>query len=165
MALLAGEKQFIRNFSTLRNSVTADDSRALNDLPGPCLIMAGAGMCNAGRILHHLKHNLSRPGTVVIIVGYQVPGSLGRVLVEGAKEVKFFGETIPVRAKAHSLGGFSAHADQSELLEWFSCLAPKKPRVVLTHGEERGREPLAALIENRFHLKPQLPLLGDVIEI
>jgi metallo-beta-lactamase family protein len=165
MVLLAGEKKFIKDFSTLQNSVTADDSRALNDLPGPCLIMAGAGMCNAGRILHHLKHNLSRPGTVVIIVGYQVPGSLGRVLVEGAKEVKIFGETVPVRAKAHSLGGFSAHADQSELLEWFSCLAPKNPRVILTHGEERGREPLAALIENRFHLKPQLPQLGDVIEI
>ena len=74
---VAGEKEFIKNFRTLQYSVTADDSRALNDLAGPCLIMAGAGMCNAGRILHHLKHNLSHPGTVVIIVGYQVPGSLG----------------------------------------------------------------------------------------
>jgi len=165
MAELAGEKDFIKDFPTLRYSITADDSRALNDLAGPCLIMAGAGMCNAGRIIHHLKHNLSRPGTVVMIVGYQVPGSLGRALVEGAKEVRIHGQTIPVRAKAHSLGGFSAHAGQSELLEWFSCLAPKHPRVILTHGEERGREPLAALIENRFHIKPERPLLGDVIEV
>lgn len=165
MAELAGEKEFIKNFKTLKYSLTADDSRALNDMPGPCLIMAGAGMCNAGRILHHLRHNLSLPGTVVIIVGYQAPGSLGRLLVEGAHEVRIFGDTFPVRAKAHSLGGFSAHAGQSELLEWFSCLAPKRPRVVLTHGEERGREPLAALIENRFKIKPQLPLLGDVIDV
>lgn len=165
MAELAGEKRFIKDFPTLQHSITADDSRALNDMPGPCLIMAGAGMCNAGRILHHLKFNLSRPGTVVIIVGYQAPGSLGRVLVEGAKEVRIHGETILVRAKAHSLGGFSAHAGQSDLLEWFSCLAPKNPRVILTHGEERGREPLAALIENRFKLKAQRPQLGDVIEI
>ncbi len=165
MAELAGEKQFLKGFSTLQHSVTADDSRALNEMPGPCLIMAGAGMCNAGRILHHLRHNLSLPGTVVIIVGYQAPGSLGRVLVEGAKEVRIFGETIPVRAKAHSLGGFSAHAGQSDLLQWFSCLAPRRPRVVLTHGEERGREPLAALIENRFRIKAERPQLGDVIEV
>jgi metallo-beta-lactamase family protein len=165
MTQLAGEKQFLKNFTTLQHSVTAEDSRALNDLPGPCLIMAGAGMCNAGRILHHLRHNLGRPGTVVIIVGYQAPGSLGRVLVEGAQEVRIFGEMIPVRAKAHSLGGFSAHAGQSDLLEWFSCLAPKRPRVVLTHGEERGREPLAALIEKRFKLKAERPHLGDVLEV
>jgi len=164
MAELAGEKEFIKNFSTLQYSLTAEDSRALNDLPGPCLIMAGAGMCNAGRILHHLRHNLSHPGTTVLIVGYQAPGSLGRLLVEGAHEVRIFGETFPVRAKAHSLGGFSAHAGQSELLEWFSCLAPRRPRVLLTHGEERARQPLAALIENQFHLKPQLPQMGEVIE-
>jgi metallo-beta-lactamase family protein len=164
MAHLAGEKEFIRNFKTLRYSISADDSRALNDLPGPCHIMAGAGMCNAGRILHHLKHNLGLPGTVVMIVGYQAPGSLGRVLVEGASEVRIFGEPVPVRATAHSLGGFSAHAGQSDLLEWFACLAEKRPRVVLTHGEERGRQPLAALIERRFQLRPYLPQFGDVIE-
>jgi metallo-beta-lactamase family protein len=127
--------------------------------------MAGAGMCNAGRILHHLKHNLSLTGTAVIIVGYQAPGSLGRLLVDGAKEVKIFGEAIAVRAKVHSLGGFSAHAGQTDWLEWLSCLAPGRPRVVLTHGEARGREPLAALIQKRFQLEAQLPELNDIIEI
>lgn len=165
MAAVAGKNVFLKNFTTLQRSVTADDSRALNDLPGPCLIMAGAGMCNAGRILHHLKHNLSDPAAVVIIVGYQVPGSLGRSLVDGAKQVSIFGEAIPVRAACHSLGGFSAHAAQSDLIEWFSCLAPKHPRLVLTHGEDRGRLPLAELIEKRFQIKPYLPELWDVIEI
>ena len=127
--------------------------------------MAGAGMCNAGRILHHLRHNLSREGTVVLIVGYQTPGSLGRLLVDGAKTVTMFGERITVRAVTHSLGGFSAHAGQTDLLEWLACLAPKHPRVVLTHGEDRGRLPLAEMIEKRFGLKPRLPELGEVIEI
>jgi metallo-beta-lactamase family protein len=165
MAFLAGGKSFLKNFTTLQHSVSAEDSRRLNDLPGPCLIMAGAGMCNAGRILHHLRHNLGDPNSVVIIVGYQVPGSLGRSLVDGAKQVSIFGEAVPVRAACHSLGGFSAHAAQTDLLNWFGCLAPKHPRVVLTHGEDRGRLPLAELIEKRFHIKPYLPELWDVMEI
>ena len=131
----------------------------------PCLIMAGAGMCNAGRILHHLKHGLWRPETVVLIVGYQAEGSLGRLLVDGVEEVSIFGEKIAVKAEIHTLNGFSAHAGQSELLSWFGTLAPAKPRVVLTHGEPRGRNPLATLIQQRYRLKPVLPELGDVIEL
>jgi metallo-beta-lactamase family protein len=165
MKAMAGEHVFLKNFTNLQQSVSADDSRALNDLPGPCLIMAGAGMCNAGRILHHLRHNLPRAGTVVLIVGYQAPGSLGRALIEGAKEVSIFGEPTPVLGHCHSLGGFSAHAAQSDLMHWFSSLAPRNPRVVLTHGEDRGRLPLAALIEQRYRLKPFLPELFDVIEV
>lgn len=162
---MAGKEEFLQHMSSLQLSQTADDSRALNDLPGPCLILAGAGMCNAGRILHHLRHNLSKPGTVVLIVGYQVPGSLGRQLVDGAKEVSIFGDKIPVQAAVHGLGGFSAHAGQSDLLKWLQCLAPRHPRVVLTHGEDRGREPLAALIEKRFRIKAELPKLGQCFEI
>ena len=165
MRVLAGKTNFLEHLSSLRHTVTADDSRALNELPGPCLIMAGAGMCNGGRIRHHLRHNLSRAGTVVIIVGYQAPGSLGRLLVDGAKEVSIFGEKIRVRSVVHSLGGFSAHAGQSDLLDWFACLAPQRPRVVLTHGEDKGRTPLAALIEQRFGVKPHLPSLEEIIEV
>lgn len=159
-----GRSGFLKHL-TIRNSVTADDSRALNDLVGPCVILAGAGMCDAGRIVHHLRHNLSLPGTVVMIVGYQSPGSLGRRLVEGEKSVNIFGEPVPVRAAVHSLGGFSAHAGQTDLLEWFGCLAPKKPRLVLTHGEDRGRIPLAAMIEKRFGITARLPFLGEVIDV
>jgi metallo-beta-lactamase family protein len=161
----ANARTFFSDLDWIQLSVTANDSRALNDLPGPCFIMAGAGMCNAGRILHHLKHNLSSPGTVVMIVGYQSPDSLGRALVEGVREVSIFGDRIPVRATTHSLGGFSAHAGQSDLLDWLGCLASRQPRVVLTHGEDKGRLPLAARIEERFGITAQLPEFGDVIEL
>ena len=144
---------------------TAEDSMKLNDAPGPCLIMAGSGMCTAGRILHHLRHGLWQPETSVVIVGYQGEGSLGRQLVDGAKEVKIFGETIAVKAQIHTLNGFSAHAGQTELLKWFKPLAPSKPQVVLTHGEARGREPLAELIQKRHGLKAVLPVQGDVIRL
>ncbi len=143
---------------------TADESKGLNDIPGPCLIMAGSGMCTAGRILHHLKHNLWRPETTVIIVGYQSPGSLGRLLVDGRDQVSIFGEKIAVRATVRSLGGFSAHAGQSDLLNWFSSLAPARPRLTLIHGEERGRKPLARLMQERFNITPELPTTGDVLK-
>lgn len=144
---------------------TAQDSMALNETAGPCLIMAGSGMCNAGRILHHLRHGLSDPETSVMIVGFQSEGTLGRQLVDGAGEVRIFGEKIPVKARIHTLNGFSAHAGQTELLKWFRFLAPSKPQVVLTHGESRGREPLAELIQNRHGLKAVLPSQGDVIRL
>ena len=116
-----------------------NESKALNHVHGPCLIMAGAGMCNAGRILHHLRQNLWRPDTHVIFVGYQGAGTLGRRLVDGAKQVPIFGERIAVRASVHTLGGFSAHAGQDDLLDWFGALAPCRPRVILTHGEANNQ--------------------------
>ncbi len=101
--------------------------------------MAGAGMCTAGRILHHLRHNLSNPQAHVLIVGYQARGSLGRMLVDGARKVHIFGDSIAVHAQIHSLGGFSAHAGQTDLLKWLEYIAPVKPRVILTHGENKPR--------------------------
>lgn len=153
------------SLDTLQFCQTADDSRSLNDRAGPLLIMAGAGMCNGGRILHHLKHNLPNPSTTVLIVGYQSHGSLGRQLVEGAQSVRIFGEQIPVRAAAHTLGGFSAHAGQTDLLNWFSKLAPSKPRVVLTHGEAKGRDPLRRRIREGYGLDAQCPAIGESVEI
>jgi metallo-beta-lactamase family protein len=153
------------NRSIFKPSVTANDSKAINDVPGPCVVLAGAGMCNAGRILHHLKFNLDKPTTHVLIVGYQGHGSLGRRLVEGQKVVSIFGERIPVRATVHTLNGFSGHADQNELLKWFSTLAPAKPRVFLTHGEDSGRGALMKLIQQRYKLTAALPRQGEVIEI
>lgn len=144
---------------------TAEDSKKINDVPGPCFIMAGTGMCNAGRILHHLKANLWKPETHVLIVGYQSRESLGRRLVDGAKLVSIHGENIAVKAQVHTLGGFSAHAGQTDLLAWFSAIAPAKPRVVLTHGEDRQREALAKKIQQRFRLPSRLPKMGEVIEV
>jgi metallo-beta-lactamase family protein len=157
--------QLWRGLETLRSCVTAAESRALNDVDGPCMIIAGSGMCTGGRILHHLKHNLWRPETLVLIVGYQAAGTLGRLLVEGARRVPIFDEEIAVRAAIHTLGGFSAHAGQSELLEWLAPAAPTRPRVILTHGEEPARAALARRIAERFEIAADLPLLNDVVAL
>jgi len=140
-------------------------SRALNEVVGPCMIMAGAGMCTGGRIIHHLRHNLPIEGTVVLIVGFQSANSLGRRLVNGEKVVRIFGERIPVNASIHTMGGFSAHADQKGLLEWFGAVAPSKPRTIITHGEDRARGVFSELIHSQHGIKTKCPDLGDVIEV
>jgi len=149
----------------MKPTPTADESRAINNVRGACLVMAGAGMCNGGRILHHLRANLWKPSTHVLIVGYQSQGSLGRRLVDGEKEVKIFGEKIVVKATIHTLGGFSAHAGQTDLMRWFDVIAPSKPRVVLTHGEDDQRTALAKFIQQRHRLPSKLPKMGETIEI
>ena len=150
---------------TVKFCPSAADSRALNDVKGGCMIMAGSGMCTGGRILHHLRHNLARPGTTVLFCGYQGHGSLGRLIVDGKKAVTIFGEKIPVRASVHTFGGLSGHAGQSDLLRWLGGVAASGPRVFLTHGEERARQPLGKLIKERFKLRVDCPGLGETIEI
>ncbi|HEY5917632.1 MAG TPA: MBL fold metallo-hydrolase [Chryseolinea sp.] len=146
-------------------SQTATSSKALNDVKGPCMIIAGAGMCNGGRILHHLARNVGNPSTHILIVGFQSHGSLGRRLVEKAQKVSIFGEEREVRAQVHTLNGFSAHAGQTDLLKWFSYLAPSKPNVVLTHGEDVPRTALAASLKKQHKVNAILPKIGDVIEV
>src|ERR1044072_8359580 len=102
-----------RGLASARPCVKPGKSRALNGVKGPCLIMAGSGMCTGGRIMHHRRHSLPIPGTAVLIVGFQSPGTLGRKLVDGAKKLMIFGEEVPVRAAIHTMEGFSAHADQN----------------------------------------------------
>ena len=122
-------------------------------------------MCTGGRILHHLRQNLPIPETAVLIVGFQSHGTLGRKLVDGAQKVRLLGEEVPVRASVHTMGGFSAHADQSNLLDWYSVLAPSKPRTIITHGEDSAREVFSNLIQSRFGMMSERPALDDVIEI
>lgn len=162
---LQRERPLTEDLSTLKATPTAQDSMKLNELHGPCLIMAGSGMCNGGRILHHLKQNLWQPDTRVLIVGYQGEGSLGRRLVDGDKEVSIFGEKIAVKASVHTLNGFSAHAGQTELLKWLGQLTHCKPRIFLTHGEAKGREPLAQKIKEKFSLNAELPVLNQVANL
>jgi metallo-beta-lactamase family protein len=97
------------------------------------------------------------------MVGYQSHGSLGRMLVDGKKSVKIFGESIPVCASVHTFGGLSGHAGQSDLLRWFDTLAPSRPRVIFTHGEERGQRPLGRIFKERYRLNVECPGLGDLI--
>jgi len=146
-------------------TATAAESMRLNDIPGPCLILAGAGMCNAGRILHHLRHNLSKPNTHVLIVGYQGTGTLGRRLVDGQKLVSIHQRRLSVKAKVHTLNGFSGHAGQSELAQWFEPLAASKPQVYLTHGEDGPRTALAQVLQKRFKVAARLPRHGEILQV
>ena len=159
------EKPLREDLKTMKMCVSADDSKAINAVNGPCLIMAGAGMCNAGRILHHFKANLWKPETHVLIVGYQAVGTLGRMLVDGADKVKIFGEPIAVKAQIHTMGGFSAHAGQKDLLAWLESLVPAKPQVVITHGEEKSRLGFEQAVRERFGLAARLPQMGEVVEL
>lgn len=144
---------------------TAEESKALNDLSGPMVIIAGSGMCDGGRILHHLRNNLDRRDTDVVIVGYQTNGSLGQRLACGAKEVRVLGRPLEVRATIHTIGGFSGHAGQTDLLAWAEKLAAGKPRWYLTHGEEDARRAFRGALEARFGVTAELPKLYDTIDI
>lgn len=143
---------------------TPEESKRLNSVAGPCVIMAPSGMCNAGRIVHHLKYNLPDANTSVIIVGYQAEGSLGRRLVEGAKRVTIHGQSVEVRAQIHTLNGFSAHAGRSELLSWLGAIAKSRPKLVLTHGEPEPKRSLAQAIEEQYGMQAVVPRTGDVLE-
>ncbi len=146
---------------------SAEESKLLNDAPGPIAIIAGSGMCNGGRIVHHLRHGLWRKDVHVLIAGYQAAGTLGRQLVNRAPEVRIFGQTIPVRAKIHTLGGFSAHAGRTELIQWAKTLhdASRPARWVLTHGENPQRQSLSAGLAPFIGQAPTLPAYGDASEL
>lgn len=144
----------------LRLITRSEDSIAINRLEGPLIVIAGSGMCNGGRILHHLRHRLWRDNTAIVFVGYQAAGTLGRKLIEGASYVTIFGERIKVRARIHTLGGLSAHGDQEDLCRWYGALA-KHPPVWLVHGEEHAREGLAAALHQRFAAEVHRPRQGE----
>jgi metallo-beta-lactamase family protein len=149
----------------LHLSQTSEDSKALNDLNGPFIVIAGAGMCNAGRIVHHLRNNVNNPNAHVIIVGYQARGSLGRRLVDGAKYVTIMGESKYVAAQIHTLGGFSAHAGQTDLVNWFDMMGMNRPKLFLTHGEDDARAVLKRVLDERYGTEAYLPIYGETLSI
>jgi metallo-beta-lactamase family protein len=153
------------DFPDLRFTRTAQESAALNPLDGGVIIISASGMCTGGRILHHLRHNLPRPGTCVIFVGFQAKGTLGRRLVEGAKVVRIMGEEIPVRARMHTIGGFSAHAGQAGLMKWAAAFKGARPRLFLTHGEPPTRLILGQKISKELGMHAGYPLWGDRVEL
>lgn len=155
-----------RNLSSVRTAASREESQAINDVKGACIVIAGSGMCTAGRILHHLRQNLDDPTAHVVIVGYQSYGSLGRRLVDGQDIVSVLGDKIRVRAAVHTLSGFSAHAGQQELLDWVAGLQPTaQTRIMLTHGEDDARHTLAGLIKERHGIAPTLPSYGEHLEL
>lgn len=151
------------DFPELVLSRSSQDSMAINQTRGPAIVIAGNGMCTAGRIKHHLKHNIWRPGSSVVIVGYQAEGTLGRRLVEGATAVKILGERVVVKARIFTIGGFSAHADQNHLLEWLGHFKNPAMKVMIIHGEESTSKEFAQLVNQRFGFSAHVPAIGDVI--
>ena len=148
----------------IRFTHSAEESMAINKIKAGTVIVAGSGMCEGGRIGHHLKHNLWRPECSIIFVGFQAQGTLGRRIVDGAKEVKIWGDEIAVRAKVWTIGGFSAHADQRELLEWLSGYRTR-PTVFVTHGEEAAALSFADLVRQRYGFTVQVPEQGDAHDL
>ncbi len=153
------------DFPQLVMSRTAEESMAINLTTGPAIVIAGNGMCTAGRIKHHLKHNLWRKGASLVVVGFQAAGTLGRTIVEGASSVRVFGESIVVRAKVFTIGGFSAHADQNDLLDWLSHFDSPDMRVFVIHGEESTSRQFAAVVRQRFGYRVHVPSLGEIIDL
>ena len=137
------------SFAWLEHTTSRDQSMAINRVKERCIIIAGSGMCNGGRILHHLKHRLWNPKNSIVFVGYQVKETLGRSIVDGEKMIKIYEENIAVKAKVHTINGFSAHADQSELIEWIEPVKNLK-NLYLIHGEREKMEIFATAIKDKL---------------
>ncbi|NWG01310.1 MAG: MBL fold metallo-hydrolase [Syntrophaceae bacterium] len=140
---------------------TTEESKAINEDSRSGIIISASGMCDSGRIQHHLKHHLWREESHIVIIGYQAEGTIGRRIVDGAKTVRLFGEEIAVKAHIHTLGGFSAHADQKGLLDWLSHFKNPQLEVFVNHGEEEISTELSRLIHERFHFKTSVPQWRD----
>ena len=141
----------------LRFTLSTDQSREINDQSGPAIVIAASGMCNAGRIKHHLRHNLWRPEATIVFVGFQAMGTPGRKIVDGAKKIRILGEEVAVNARIFTIGGFSSHAGQSQILTWLSHFKVNHPQVFLVHGEQKALDTLAGLVRQRFGVKVRIP--------
>ncbi len=148
------------SFAGLKLAITSDESREINFIDTPKVIISASGMCEAGRIRHHLKHNLWRPECTILFVGYQAVGTLGRSLVEGADEVRLFGEPIQVRAQIKQLAGLSGHADKNGLIEWISGFEEKPKKVFIVHGEDSVCTGFAETLKIEYGQRAYAPYSG-----
>lgn len=145
-------------------TTSVEESQKINKIKSRAIIIAGSGMCEGGRIRHHFKHNIWRPECSIIFTGFQVRGTLGRHIIEGAKTARILGEEMVIRARVYTIGGFSAHADQKELLEWLGTFT-NKPKVFITHGEESVALEFEHVVQKRLALETHVPFMGEEIEI
>jgi len=152
-------------FPGLEKTVTRDDSKRINESPRPKVIIAGSGMMNGGRILHHLVRYLGDARSMVLIIGYQASGTLGRRLYNGEKHVEVLSERINVKAEIKSIGAYSAHADQKQLMTWIQQAEQLPKRVYCTHGEEEASAALATRIVEQFGISADVPRIGDTINV
>jgi metallo-beta-lactamase family protein len=149
------------DFPGLRFTQSAEESKALNDSKDSLIIISASGMCDAGRIKHHLKHNLWRKESSVVFVGYQAEGTLGRRLVDGADKVRIFGEEISVNARVEMIEGFSGHADRDGLLSWIKAFRQKPRRIFLVHGEVNSMNEFSELISSELGIGTVIPERGE----
>lgn len=163
-AALYNKEGFQDVLPNLRYVRTAEESIQLNQIHSGAIIIAGSGMCTGGRIRHHLKHNVWRKQTHIMIVGFQAHGTTGRALVDGAKYIRLWGETIKVEAQVHTIGGLSAHADQQDLLQWLGHFDPL-PSTYLVHGEEQALAGLQAAIDARYRHQVRIAQTGLRISV
>lgn len=163
-ALLAtGDSPF--DLPGLVMSRTVADSKAINAIRGTAVIIAGAGMCTGGRIKHHLLHNIGRPESTILFVGYQASGTLGREILEGAPEVRILGQRVGVRARVARIGSFSAHADREELARWAEGFAGKPRQCFIVHGEPAVAAHFRAFLSARRGWRAVVPAAGDAVEL
>ena len=153
------------SFPGLKISVTSDDSRAINFDEDCKVIISASGMCDAGRIKHHLKHNLWREDSTILFVGYQAEGTIGRALLEGAPEVKLFGEPVHVAAKICRMPGISGHADVNGLIDWIQAFDKKPEKVFITHGEDSVTELFAARLRDEMGYDTYAPFSGTIFDL
>ena len=144
---------------------TRRESQAINNIRGTCIIMAGSGMATGGRIKHHLVHNIGRPGSTIVFVGYQAAGTLGREILDGAEKVRLFGEMHTVRAQVKQIHGLSAHAGRSDLLQWLSNFEKPPRRLIVTHGEEKSALALADEVRRTKGWDVVVPQYMDVLTL
>ncbi len=153
------------SFKGLKLSITSDESKNINFDEVPKVIISAAGMCDAGRIRHHLKHNLWRPECTVVFAGYQAVGTLGRTLIEGGTSVKLFGEEIEVRAHIEQIEGISGHADRDGLIEWVSAFRKKPAKVFLVHGDDQVCSIFAENLRSNYHFDAEAPFSGSEFDL
>lgn len=158
-----GDKAHLFRFPWLTMTETTEASKAINDVPAPKIVIAGSGMSHGGRILHHEKRYLSDPKSTLFLVGYQAFGSLGRQLLDGAKTVRIFGEDIAVQARVKAVGGYSAHADQPQLLSWIRPMRKTLKKAFVVQGEEPAAQALAGKITDELAVATHIPNLGEEV--
>ncbi|MCB1762619.1 MAG: MBL fold metallo-hydrolase [Gammaproteobacteria bacterium] len=152
------------HLKNLHLTQSPQESMAINNIKSGAIIISASGMLTGGRILHHLKHNISRSGAHIMIVGYQANGTLGRRLVDGETEVTIHGDEYRVKAKIHTVGGLSAHADREDLMRWVGNFKTK-PSVHLVHGEPEAKQCFEDLLKSRLDLQTTIPTPGEVFEL
>lgn len=153
----------ILNFPGLRMTLTTEQSKEINNFPAPKIIIAGSGMSNGGRILHHEQRYLGDPKNTILFVGYQTAGSLGRMIMQGAKRVRIFGEDITVRCNVREISAYSAHADQGQLLDWIKPMKSSLKKVFVVQGEEGSSDVLAGKIKDNYAVSAVVPKAGETV--